>query len=321
MLPILATMILCGAPASVAAVQGDQFPDDFQTVLGLIESAELEQALVGMDGQFTLLAPNDKAFEKLPAGALDELKRPENAALLKAILQYHVVPKRVPYADALEKTSAPTVEGSKLTLELEGETLKVDGALITSRDQDHQGGIVHGIDTVLVPAKLGKSLTAPVFGCSQVFELIELAGLKDTLAEMAGGYTLFAPNDLAFAALPQDTRLALIAPENREQLKQVLLHHVLASRVDEATARSLAEGSGDEQGARITLLHGWAWLVADEGGGLSLGGNAILRFDRPHDPGLVHIIGKVMIPEDVTLKPVAADAAKENPPKGDRGGA
>lgn len=315
MLSLLAPVILAGAQG-----EGDgdapqaSFPEDFQVVLGLMESAGLDEALVGMDGKFTLFAPHDDAFSALPEGILDHLRKPANADILRSVLRYHLVPRRFVVEDAKEIASLTTVEGSELPVKYEGEVLKVGKAEVIATGFEHAGGVVHGLDTVLVPDPVAKSMQASVFGCATACELLRTSGLQKTLAAM-DGYTLFVPTDRAFAALDAKTREALLDPENRDKLQRVLRHHAMASLLDSETARDLAEGSGDEKGARVVLLDGWAWLRAVDAG-LVLGGANLVRVDeRPAGDGwgncTVHVIDKVLLPDDLEL--VTTDEKPESP--------
>lgn len=319
MISLIATVILAGAQGEPDGnAPGTSFPEDFQVVLGLVEATGLDESLRGMEGKFTLFAPNDEAFAKLPEGLMEQLKKPANAEILKSILRYHVVPKRVPADAAKKATSAPTVEGTQLTLKLDGETLHVDKATVIGTGFEHAGGLVHAVDTVLVPAAVAKSIEAPIFGCATLCELLGKAELKATLSSMEG-YTLFAPTDAAFAALKPETRKALLAPQNRDALQRVLKHHAMASQVDSATAQRLAEGAGDEKGARLTLLDSWAWLEVGENG-LMLGGADIIRTDEsvPSDwgKGTVHVLNQVLIPSDLDLKPLEPEV--EPPTSGEK---
>ena len=304
----LAVPLAVQAPAAeTRAATQVAFPEDFQTVLSLVKAAGLEEAIVGMNGQFTLFAPNDAAFQKLPAELLADLAKPENAATLKAILLYHVVPARVPASAAVEATSAPTVEGTDLKVTLKGDKLYIDKAQVIATDLAYAGGIVHAIDSVLVPAGIAAKLAAPkppIAGCGTVFTLVEMAGLTDALKGM-DGFTLFAPTDEAFAKLPAETVELLLAPENRDNLKKVLLHHVVSTKVDSAAAMKLAGKSG----VKVDMLDG-STMLKPTAAGLTIGGATIVRVDETFGKGVVHVIDTVMVPADLKLNPVNPNRVK-----------
>jgi uncharacterized surface protein with fasciclin (FAS1) repeats len=123
---------------------------DFKTLVAAIEAAGLVETLKGK-GPFTVFAPTDAAFAKLPAGTLEDLLKPENKDKLTAILTYHVVAGKIMSADIAGKTEmVETVEGDKLTVDaMKG--VKIDNATVTSADIEASNGVIHVIDTVLLP--------------------------------------------------------------------------------------------------------------------------------------------------------------------------
>ncbi len=121
----------------------------FTTLVQAVQAAGLEETLAG-SGPFTVFAPTDEAFAKLPAGTLEGLLS-DNAQLTK-VLTYHVVSGKGMAADVQSITSAPTVEGSALAINASGDTVKVNDALVTQADIEADNGVIHVIDTVLVPS-------------------------------------------------------------------------------------------------------------------------------------------------------------------------
>ena len=121
---------------------------EFSTLVSAIQAAGLVEALSG-EGPFTVFAPTNAAFEKLPAGTLDSLLA--NPEQLKAVLTYHVVPDDVTAAEVVNLTTAPTVNGKTLAISVNGSTVKVNDATVTQTDIDASNGTIHVIDTVLIP--------------------------------------------------------------------------------------------------------------------------------------------------------------------------
>jgi len=115
-----------------------------------LKAAGLVDTLKGK-GPFTVFAPTDDAFAKLPAGTVDDLLKPENKQKLIAILTYHVVPGKVTAAQAMKLTSAKTVNGESLNISTEGGTVKINDATVTKADIMCSNGVIHVIDTVLMP--------------------------------------------------------------------------------------------------------------------------------------------------------------------------
>lgn len=122
----------------------------FKTLVAALKAAGLVDTLKGK-GPFTVFAPTDDAFAKLPAGTVDELLKPENKEKLKAILTYHVVSGKVTAAQAMKLTSAKTVNGESLNISTDGGTVKINDATVTKADIMCSNGVIHVIDTVLMP--------------------------------------------------------------------------------------------------------------------------------------------------------------------------
>lgn len=123
---------------------------DFETLTAALKAADLVGTLEGK-GPFTVFAPTDAAFEKLPAGTLEDLLKPENKAKLTAILTYHVVPGNVKAADVVKLTGAKTVNGQEVKIAVNGGTVTVDGAKVVTTDIAASNGTIHVIDTVILP--------------------------------------------------------------------------------------------------------------------------------------------------------------------------
>ena len=126
--------------------------DSFKTFGKVLRKAGLEDTLRGA-GPFTLLAPTDAAFDKLPPGRLDNLMKPENKDELVSILNHHVLAGRSSAADMAKLTTAKTLGGDSVPIVSSGSKVKVDGAELTSRDIQSINGVLHGIDKVNIPTK------------------------------------------------------------------------------------------------------------------------------------------------------------------------
>lgn len=122
----------------------------FKTLAAALQAAGLVDTLKGK-GPFTVFAPTDEAFAKLPAGTLADLLKPENKAKLVAILTYHVVPGNVMAAQAAKLPSAKTVNGASLTIHAMGGKVMVDNANVVKTDIECTNGVIHVIDAVVLP--------------------------------------------------------------------------------------------------------------------------------------------------------------------------
>lgn len=122
----------------------------FNTLVTALKAAGLVDTLKS-EGPFTVFAPTDAAFAKLPAGTVEDLLKPESKEKLTAILTYHVVAGKVMAKDVVNLTSAKTVNGKELTINAGAEGVKVDNANVTKTDITTSNGVIHVIDTVVLP--------------------------------------------------------------------------------------------------------------------------------------------------------------------------
>jgi uncharacterized surface protein with fasciclin (FAS1) repeats len=134
--------------ASTNLVQTAVAAGQFKTLAALLTKAGLADTLA-TGGPYTVFAPTDEAFAKVPKATLDGLAG--NPEQLKAVLLYHVVPGKVMAADAMKLSSAKTLNGKPLMLSTSGSELMVDGATVTSPDVAASNGVIHVINTVLIP--------------------------------------------------------------------------------------------------------------------------------------------------------------------------
>ena len=156
---ILALAALLGSTLMLPMAQAADKPGDivavasgagsFKTLVAAVKAAGLVETLQGK-GPFTVFAPTDDAFAKLPAGTVEDLLKPENKEKLVAILTYHVVPGKVMAAD-VKTMKAKTVNGKELNIKVEGGSVTVDNAKVVKTDVAASNGVIHVIDTVVLP--------------------------------------------------------------------------------------------------------------------------------------------------------------------------
>ena len=123
---------------------------DFSTLVAAVKAAGLAETLSGK-GPFTVFAPTNAAFAKLPEGTVASLLKPENKAKLASILTYHVVAGNVMAADVVKLEKAKTVEGSEVVIKVTGKTVTINDAKVVKTDIKCKNGVIHVIDTVLIP--------------------------------------------------------------------------------------------------------------------------------------------------------------------------
>ena len=122
----------------------------FKTLVAAVQAAGLVDTLKGT-GPFTVFAPSDEAFAKLPAGTIENLLKPENKAMLTKILTYHVVAGKVKAADVVKLTSAKTVQGQEVKVTVKDGKVMLNSSNVIKVDVDATNGVIHVIDTVLMP--------------------------------------------------------------------------------------------------------------------------------------------------------------------------
>lgn len=121
---------------------------NFKTLVAAVQAAGLAETLSG-PGPFTVFAPTDAAFAKLPAGTVESLLKDKEK--LTSILTYHVVPGKVMAADVVKLTSAKTVNGQMVTVKVNGDTVMINDAKVVTADVEASNGVIHVIDTVILP--------------------------------------------------------------------------------------------------------------------------------------------------------------------------
>ena len=151
-----ALLIMAGAATTTSARADKDIVDtavaagSFKTLAAALTAAGLVDTLKG-PGPFTVFAPTDEAFAKLPAGTVEDLLKPENKAKLQRILKYHVVAGKVPAAAVTKMKSAKAVSGDTLAIAAKNGTVMVDNARVVKADIPASNGVIHVIDTVILP--------------------------------------------------------------------------------------------------------------------------------------------------------------------------
>ena len=267
----------------------------FTTLVAAVTAAELVDTLKG-EGPFTVFAPTDDAFAKLPAGTVEELVKPENKQKLTDILLYHVVSSKVMAADVVGLTSATTVLGKDVAIKVDMGNVYVNDAKVIITDIETSNGVIHVIDTVLIPAAdeaaMEKNTIVDIAVADGRFTTLvaalQAAGLVETLSG-EGPFTVFAPTDDAFAKLPAGTVESLLKPENLEQLKNILLYHVVSGKVLAADVVGLTSAPTVlGQDVTITVKDGNVYLNDTV---------QVIITDIEASNGVIHVIDAVLLPD------------------------
>ncbi len=259
----------------------------FKTLVAAVTAAKLVDTLKS-PGPFTVFAPNDDAFAKLPAGTVENLLKAENLAALQAVLGYHVVPGKWLAKDVSTMTGAVTVQGQRLDFRIDEGTVRVDGARVVMADIECSNGVIHVLDGVVLPST--KSIVDTAAGAGTFKTLLAAAtaaGLADTLAK-DGPFTVFAPTDEAFAKLPAGTVESLLKPENKDKLVSILKLHVVKGRVYSNDAL--------KAGKAASLSAQTLEIVKGEKAA-TVNGSKLLATDLDASNGVIHVIDTVILPK------------------------
>jgi uncharacterized surface protein with fasciclin (FAS1) repeats len=273
--------------SNVDIVQTAVAAGQFTTLASLLQKAGLVDTLA-TGGPFTVFAPTDAAFAKVPKATLDALAA--DPAKLKAVLLYHVVPGRVTAADVVKLTSAKTAEGRSVAIKVVNGSVFIDGAQVTTPDVEASNGVIHVIDSVLIPKEATPApktivQTAVAAGSFKTLtSLLKKAGLVGAL-QGKGPFTVFAPTDAAFAKVPKSTLAAL--GKNKAMLRSVLLYHVVKGNVTAAKVVKLRSAK---------TLNGQAVPIRVAGRNVFVGGARVTTADVKASNGVIHVVNKVLIP-------------------------
>ncbi|MEY4820878.1 MAG: hypothetical protein RLY72_530 [Planctomycetota bacterium] len=289
------------AAAQATIVETAVANGNFKTLVAAVQAAGLVETLNGK-GPFTVFAPTDAAFAKLPAGTLEMLLKPENKAKLAAILTYHVVSGSVKAADVVKLKYAGTVNGQRVDIKVDGAKVTVDGAAVTATDIACSNGVIHVIDTVILPVD-GTVVDVAVKNGSfnTLVAAIKAAGLVETLSGK-GPFTILAPTDAAFAKLPAGTLEMLLKPENKKQLVEILTFHVVPG----VAAYSDAVVKMTE----VPTVLGSPVAVKVVGGKVMLNGATVVAADVEATNGVIHVIDTVLMPPARLAAPARPDATR-----------
>ncbi len=274
----------------------------FKTLAAALQAADLVDALKGK-GPFTVFAPTDDAFAKLPKGTVEGLLKPEAKGALTGILTYHVVAGSVEAADVVKLSNATTLNGQRVDIAVKDGGVLVDGAKVVATDIQCSNGVIHVIDSVILPAADNIPATAMKAGTFKTLvAAAKAAGLVDALSGDKP-LTVFAPTDEAFAQLPEGTVENLLKPENVDQLKQILLYNVVEGRVYSDQALKLKKAA---------TLSGSTLKISASEKGAFINKSKLTALDIDASNGVIHVIDTVLLPPAKKVSKADAKAAIED---------
>ncbi|RIK68649.1 MAG: beta-Ig-H3/fasciclin [Planctomycetota bacterium] len=252
----------------------------FKTLATALKAADLIDTLSG-EGPFTVLAPTDAAFAKLPAGALDNLLK--NKDQLRAVLFQHVVSGKAMSKDVVKMTSIKTLLGQTVPVDA-SKGVRIGSATVTQPDIACSNGVIHVIDTVLLPKNDIVETARNAGSFKTLLTALDAAGLTDTLRS-EGPFTVFAPTDDAFAKLPKGTLDSLL--KDKKKLASILTYHVVPGQVMAADVVKLKEAK-TVQGQSVKI---------DASSGVQVDGARVIKPDVRAENGVIHVIDTVILPK------------------------
>ncbi len=258
----------------------------FKTLAAALTAADLVDTLQG-EGPFTVFAPTDEAFAKLPKGTVESLLKPENRDQLINILTYHVVAGDLDSREVLKSASLNMLNGQRA--EVDAKKGALGSAEIIKADIDCSNGVIHVINEVILPnADTILETAASAGSFTTLAAAIEAAGLVDALSG-DGPFTVFAPTDDAFAKLPAGTVESLLKPENIETLRSILLYHVVEGRVYSDDAVKVKNAK---------TLQGTKLKITKNKKGVMINNATVQSADIDTANGVIHVIDTVIIPSE-----------------------
>lgn len=283
--------------------------EDFTILVSALQEADLVEALQA-EGPFTVFAPNNKAFAKLLGelniSAEDLLAHPQ----LKDVLLYHVVSGKVMSTDLTDGLEADTLKGEKIKFDL-SDGVKANESTVLTADLEATNGVIHVLDTVLVPSdfKLAEDPVVEEEKEEMPATVVDIALSNDDFSILVsalqkadlvgalqgeGPFTVFAPTNEAFEALLKELDISASDLLNQPDLAKVLLHHVVPGKV---MSTDLTDG------LEATTLNE-EMLKFDLSSGVKVSGSNVTAADLEAGNGVVHVVDKVLVPSNFNLQSV-----------------
>ena len=299
------------AVQSVPAISGgdsiydiaDNAPD-FSTLVQAVNAADLDDTL-SSPGTYTIFAPTNEAFEKLPSSTLKKLLNPMYKPQLTDLLLYHALGDEVLSSD-LSDGEATTLNGDEITITLNPPRINQKSKIILEDglyDIEASNGVIHAIDTLLTPTSYSQNIVDIADSDTDNFSTLLLAAKKAGLVDELTGdgpFTLFAPTNDAFDKLPPGTLDDLLLPANKKTLQDILLYHVVPGNI-------VSSELSTKSASLPTLLNGQSITVEKVGKSIYANGHKrkgakVIDVDIIASNGVIHVIDKVLLPGTSTSK-------------------
>jgi len=259
--------------------------DDFNTLVDALSAANLDTTLSDETKEFTVFAPTDNAFAELDDTYLTNLLENDIANLTK-ILTYHVLSGTVLSTDLSDGMRTETLQGKYVYITIEDDSVYINDAMVTTADIECSNGVIHVIDTVLVPTDNIVETAIKYNDFNTLVDAVVTAELDTVLSDESTQYTVFAPTDAAFGELDNET-LTNLLENDTANLTKILTYHVIPGIVL-STELSNNMTVTTVQGSNITIqiINGSVYI--DEA--------KVLIADLECSNGIIHVIDKVIMP-------------------------
>lgn len=298
---VIDTVITPPTPTIVdgTIVDAAQATPELSTLVSLLSSAGLVDALADETAMYTVFAPLNSAFDKIDGEALTALGADTEA--LTDVLTYHVYAQgAVDSITAMSLTGeeVPMLNGDNLAISYMDGKLMVNNSEVVTKDIVTNNGTVHLIDTVLMPPKGTIVDVAVADGrFTKLVAALQATGLDETLADKTQTYTVFAPTDTAFDALG-DTFTALLNGTDTSALSNILLYHVIIAESGGAAINAETALSVGAEGGSVEMANGSQVDLSIVDGNLFINDAQVIITDIETDNGIIHVIDKVLIPTE-----------------------
>ncbi|MDN3651935.1 fasciclin domain-containing protein [Thalassotalea ponticola] len=291
--------------------------NDFSTLVAALQASGLDSVLADTNNNYTVFAPTNAAFDKLPAGTVEALLNDTDA--LASILLYHVVEGKVQSDAAIGvarsgDNQVMTVNGNNAALSFVDGALYINGAMVGPANVQASNGVIHVIDNVILPPQMNEATGTIVDAAlgdenlSTLVDALTAAGLVDTLADESATFTVFAPTNDAFAAIDPDVLDQILA--DSDALNALLLQHVIADASLSSIDAYAANGQmvSTASGAKIGVA------VEPDTGIITFGGAKVIVKDIYTTNGVIHVIDSVVVGDLELPEPRTSliDLAREN---------
>lgn len=279
---------------------------DFSILVSALQKADLVDALSG-EGPFTVFAPTNDAFVKLLGELGITAEQLLNHPQLSEVLLYHVVSGKVMSTDLSNGMKAGTLLGEEIMVDLSS-GVKINSSNVTAADVEATNGVIHIIDTVLVPSSfkldaesLPKTVVDIALSSSDFSMLVSLLQKADLVGALQGEgpFTVFAPTNAAFEKLLSALGISASDLMNQPDLAKVLLYHVVSGKVM----------SGDlSDGLKAPSLNGEE-VMFDLKEGVKVNTSSVVAADIESENGVVHVIDTVLVPSNFVYQAVSEDTS------------